>query len=397
MCSKVPVEGAEDLALAYTPGVAEPCKVIARDPHEVYTYTNRGNLVAILTDGSAVLGLGDIGPEASLPVMEGKALLFKMFGGVDAFPVLVGSQEPGEIARVMELVQMGFGGVNLEDVGAPRCFEVERLLLEKLTIPVFNDDQHGTAIVVGAAFSNALRVIGRSPDEARVVINGAGAAGIAVARMLLSLGVVDLTLVDRRGAIYEGREGLSGDKEAMSRRTNPDRLRGALADVLAGADALIGLSVAGAFTMEMLRAMRPDGIVFALANPVPEIWPVQALEVGAAVVGTGRSDFPNQINNVLGFPGVFRGALDVEASAITHGMQVAASQAIADLIGGELRADYVIPSPLDTRVAPAVAAAVAKAAQDEGVARSPKDPEWVRAHCVEMATFHGTDERGRTH
>jgi len=386
----------DDLSLAYTPGVAEPSRAIARSVEEVYAYTNRGNLVAILTDGSAVLGLGDIGPEASLPVMEGKAVLFKAFGGVDAFPILIRSQDPEDIARVMELIEPGFGGVNIEDISAPRCFDVERKLLERLHIPVFNDDQHGTAIVVGAAFQNALKVIGKAPEDARVVINGAGAAGIAVARMLLQLGVRDLTLVDREGTLYEGREGLGPEKEAIARLTNGDRVKGGLVDALKGADAVIGLSVAGAFTMDMLKAMKPEGIVFALANPVPEIWPVQALELGAAVVGTGRSDFPNQINNVLGFPGVFRGALDVGAERITEGMKLAASCAIADLVGDELRADHVIPSPLDSRVAPAVAEATARAAPAEGVARMPREPDWVLRHCEKVATFampNGPDGR----
>lgn len=381
------VKDQDDLSLAYTPGVAEPCRVIAKDPQRVYEYTNRGNLVAILTDGSAVLGLGDIGPEASLPVMEGKAILFKMFGGVDAFPILVKSKDPEEIARVLELIEPGFGGVNIEDIAAPRCFEVERLLKKNLKIPVFNDDQHGTAIVVGAAFYNALKVTGRPPEKTRVVINGAGAAGIAVGRMLLSLGVKDLSLVDTKGLIYDGRGDLSGEKAEMAQRTNLEGRKGDLREALRGSDAVIGVSVAGAFTMDMLEVMNEDMLVFALANPVPEIWPVQALEVGAAVVGTGRSDFPNQINNVLGFPGVFRGALDVQASAITEGMKREASRAIADLIGDELRPDYVIPSPFDPRVAPAVAAAVAKAAQEEGIARIPRDPEWVKKHCQELATI----------
>lgn len=387
----------DDLSLAYTPGVAEPSKAIAKSPEEVYTYTNRGNLVAILTDGSAVLGLGDIGPEASLPVMEGKAILFKLFGGIDAFPILVNAHEPEAIARAMELIEPGFGGVNIEDVGAPRCFEVERRLLERLHIPIFNDDQHGTAIVVGAAFQNALKVVGKPPEHAKIVINGAGAAGIAVARMLLSLGVKDLTLVDRSGTLYDGREGLTPEKAEIASRTNPEGVKGGLEDALRGADGVIGLSVAGAFTMDMLKVMHPDGIVFALANPVPEIWPVQALELGALVVGTGRSDFPNQINNVLGFPGVFRGALDVQATRITEGMKLAASSAIADLVGDDLRADYVIPSPLDPRVAPAVAAAVARAAQEEGLARMPRDPAWVKGHCEDLATFKVSDGRSDSH
>ncbi len=364
----MPLDDMDGLSLAYTPGVAEPCREIHSHPETVFSYTNRGNQVAILTDGSAVLGLGDIGAEASLPVMEGKAVLFKRFGGVDAFPILVGSQDPDDICRVMELIEPGFGGVNIEDIAAPRCFVVERRLKRSLTVPVFNDDQHGTAIVVGAAFMNAIQVANRQIGSVRVVINGAGAAGIAVARMLLDLGVADLSLVDRQGLIWAGRAGLNEEKEEIAQRTNPERREGDLTQALKGADVVIGLSVAGALTMEMLSGMRPDGVVFALANPVPEIWPVQALEVGALVVGTGRSDFPNQINNVLGFPGVFRGSLDVRAKEISTGMHRAASLAIASLVGGELRPDYIIPSPLDPRVAPAVAEAVARAALDEGLA-----------------------------
>jgi malate dehydrogenase (oxaloacetate-decarboxylating) len=375
---KAPLRSQDDLSLAYTPGVAEPCKAIARDPELAFEYTARGNLVAIVTDGSAVLGLGDIGPEASLPVMEGKAVLFKMFGGVDAFPVLVRSHDPDEIAHVVELIEPGLGGVNIEDIASPRCFAVERRLKERLDIPVFNDDQHGTAIVVGAAFLNALLVTGRTPAATRVVINGAGAAGIAVARMLLGLGVEDIVLCDRQGAIYEGREGLNEEKAAIAAMTNRERRRGDLAAMLRGAHCVIGLSVAGAITMDMLRGMEKDSIVFALANPVPEIWPVQALEVGALVVGTGRSDFPNQINNVLGFPGVFRGALDVRARAITEGMKAAAARAIAALVGDDLRPDHILPPPLDLRVGAVVAEAVARAAVEEGVARRPRDPAEVR-------------------
>ncbi len=363
--SRVPLETQQDLSLAYTPGVAEPCKVIQSDPEAVYEYTNRGNLVAILTDGSAVLGLGDIGPAAGLPVMEGKAVLFKAFGGVDAFPLLINTQDVDRIVETMKLLEPGFGGVNLEDIGAPRCFEIERRLRAELDIPVFHDDQHGTAIVVGAAFLNALRVIGRRIEDMRIVFNGAGASATQVAHMLLDLGAKNVVLCDRQGLIYEGREGLNADKAALAKITNPERLRGGLTEALRGADAFIGLSVAGAVTMDQLRGMNPQGIVFALANPVPEIWPVQAVEVGAAVVGTGRSDFANQINNVLGFPGVFRGALDVRARYITEGMKQAAARAIAALIGDEdLRPDYVIPAPLDLRVGPAVARAVAKAAID---------------------------------
>ena len=389
----MPLDDMDGLSLAYTPGVAEPCREIHSHPETVFTYTNRGNQVAILTDGSAVLGLGDIGPEASLPVMEGKAALFKRFGGVDAFPILVGSQDPDDICRVMELIEPGFGGVNIEDIAAPRCFVVERRLKRSLTVPVFNDDQHGTAIVVGAAFMNAIQVANREAGSVRVVINGAGAAGIAVARMLLDLGVADLSLVDRHGLIWAGRADLNEEKEEIAQHTNLERRKGDLTQALKGADVVIGLSVAGALTMEMLSGMRPDGVVFALANPVPEIWPVQALEVGAMVVGTGRSDFPNQINNVLGFPGVFRGSLDVRAKEISTGMHRAASLAIASLVGDELRADYIIPSPLDPRVAPAVAEAVARTALDEGLATvTDLDPKEIGRRLSEETA--GPRERG---
>ncbi len=383
--SRVPLTTQQDLSLAYTPGVAEPCKQIVEEPDSVYEYTNKGNLVAILTDGSAVLGLGDIGPAAGLPVMEGKAVLFKAFGGVDAFPLLINSQDVNQIVETMKLLEPGFGGVNLEDIAAPRCFEIERRLREELDIPVFHDDQHGTAIVVGAAFLNALRVVQKPIGEMRIVFNGAGASATQVAKMLLNLGAKNVILCDRQGLIYEGREGLNEDKEALAKITNPERVRGSLADALRGADAFIGLSVAGAVTMDQLRGMRPKGIVFALANPVPEIWPVQAVEVGATVVGTGRSDFANQINNVLGFPGVFRGALDVRARFVTEGMKQAAARAIAGLISDEdLRPDYVIPAPLDLRVGPAVARAVAQAAIEEGFARRHVDPAEVEQHCIEL-------------
>ncbi|MCY0884260.1 MAG: NADP-dependent malic enzyme, partial [Firmicutes bacterium] len=331
--SKVPVRNADELSLVYTPGVAEPCRAIERDPEEAWRYTSRGNLVAIVTDGSAVLGLGDIGPLAGLPVMEGKAILFKLFGGVDAFPLCLNTQDPDTIVRTVKLLESSFGGINLEDVAAPRAFEIAERLEAELSIPVFNDDQHGTAVVVGAAVLNALRYTGRDPQAVKVVFNGAGAAAIATARHLMALGVEDITLVDRAGILYEGRqEDMNPYKAAIARVTNRERRRGTLKDALVGADLFIGVSVAGALTMDMMRVMRPDSIVFALANPVPEIWPVHALEMGAAVVGTGRSDFPNQINNVLGFPGIFRGALDVRARRITSGMRLAASRALAELV-----------------------------------------------------------------
>lgn len=391
--SRVPLRGHEDLSLAYTPGVAEPCREIAQEPERVYEYTGRGNLVAIVTDGSAILGLGDIGPAAGLPVMEGKAVLFKEFGGVDAFPLLVGTHDVDRIVEVVKLLELGFGGVNIEDIASPRCFEVERALKRELDIPVFNDDQHGTAIVVGAAFLNALRVVGKDIAKVRIVFNGAGAAGIAVARMLLDLGARDIILCDRHGAIWDGRPGLEGDKAMIASRTNPERVQGDLTEALRGADAMIGLSVAGAVTMDMLRGMRSDGIVFALANPVPEIWPVQAIEVGAAVVGTGRSDFANQINNVLGFPGVFRGALDVRARDITEGMTRAAAKALAGLIGDdELRPDRIIADAFDRRVAPEIARAVAEAAIAEGVARNPMDPAAVAEHCIALTSGRSRDK-----
>jgi malate dehydrogenase (oxaloacetate-decarboxylating) len=381
--SKVPVRNDDDLSLAYTPGVAEPCREIHKDVSKVFEYTNRGNTVAIVTDGSAILGLGNIGPEAGLPVMEGKAILFKMFGGVDAVPICLATQDPDEIVRTVKLLEPSFGGVNLEDVAAPRAFDVEHGLKENLNIPVFNDDQHGTAIVVGAAFLNALRYSGKTAGSVRLVFNGAGAAAIATARLLRKLGVEDITLVDRAGIIYEGRkQDMNPYKSEVATWTNAERRRGDLQEALRGTDVFIGVSVAGALTMEMMKGMNPDPIVFALANPVPEIWPVQAVEAGARVVGTGRSDFPNQINNVLGFPGVLRGALDTRARDINDEMKIAAARALAALIpDAELRDDYIIPHPMDRRVAPAVAAAVAGAAIDSGVARVQVSPEWVSDHC----------------
>jgi malate dehydrogenase (oxaloacetate-decarboxylating) len=381
--SKVPVRDQEDLSLAYTPGVAEPCREIHRDPQLVNRYTNRANTVAIVTDGSAVLGLGNIGPKAGLPVMEGKSILFKLFGGVDAFPLCLDTQDPDKIVEVVRLLEPSFGGVNLEDVSAPRAFEIEARLKEALSIPVFNDDQHGTAVVVAAALLNALRYTEKRIDAVRIVFNGAGAAAIATAKLLFELGAQDISLVDREGLLYTGRrEGMNPYKEEIARLTNRERRQGGLREALKGADVFIGVSVAGALTMDMVKGMNPDAIVFALANPVPEIWPVHALESGARVVGTGRSDFPNQINNVLGFPGIFRGALDVGATDINVSMCVAAAHALAGLISDkELRDDYIIPNPMDRRVAPAVAGAVAEAAIDSGVATEPVSPEWVSQHC----------------
>ncbi len=394
--SKVPVRDQDDLSLAYTPGVAEPCREIHRDRSLVNRYTNRANTVAIVTDGTAVLGLGDIGPEAGLPVMEGKSILFKMFSGVDAFPLCLDTKDPEKIVEVVRLLQPSFGGVNLEDVAAPRAFEIEARLKEELSIPVFNDDQHGTAVVVGAALINALRYTAKPIDEMRIVFNGAGAAAIATTRLLFELGAKDISLVDREGLIYEGRPtGMNPYKEEIARMTNRERRQGGLGDALKGADVFIGVSVAGALTMEMMKGMNPDAIIFALANPVPEIWPVHALESGARVVGTGRSDFPNQINNVLGFPGIFRGALDVGATDINMAMRVAASRALAGLISDrELRDDYIIPKPMDRRVAPAVAGAVAKAAIDSGVATMDVSPEWVSRHCRMLVDeVIGTEEK----
>ncbi|MCY0897848.1 MAG: NADP-dependent malic enzyme [Firmicutes bacterium] len=381
--SKVPVRDQEDLSLAYTPGVAEPCREIYRDPQLVNRYTNRANTVAIVTDGSAVLGLGNIGPKAGLPVMEGKSILFKLFGGVDAFPLCLDTQDPDKIVEVVRLLEPSFGGVNLEDVSAPRAFEIEARLKEALSIPVFNDDQHGTAVVVAAALLNALRYTEKRIDAVRIVFNGAGAAAIATAKLLFELGAQDISLVDREGLLYTGRrKGMNPYKEEIARLTNLERRQGGLREALKGADVFIGVSVAGALTMDMVKGMNPDAIVFALANPVPEIWPVHALESGARVVGTGRSDFPNQINNVLGFPGIFRGALDVGATDINDSMCVAAAHALAGLISDkELRDDYIIPNPMDRRVAPAVAGAVAEAAIDSGVATEPVSPEWVSQHC----------------
>ncbi len=394
--SKVPVRNQDDLSLAYTPGVAEPCREIHRDVRLVNRYTNRANTVAIVTDGTAVLGLGDIGPEAGLPVMEGKSILFKMFSGVDAFPLCLDTKDPEKIAEVVQLLQPSFGGVNLEDVSAPRAFEIEARMKETLSIPVFNDDQHGTAVVVGAALLNALRYTQKDLKDVRIVFNGAGAAAIATTKLLFELGAQDISLVDREGLLYAGRaQGMNPYKEEIAKLTNLERRQGDLGEALKGADVFIGVSVAGALSMDMMSGMNPDCIIFALANPVPEIWPVHALESGARVVGTGRSDFPNQINNVLGFPGIFRGALDVGATDINMAMRVAAAQALGGLISDrDLRDDYIIPNPMDRRVAPAVAAAVAQAAQQSGVATIDVSPEWVSEHCRTLVNdVIGTEEK----
>ena len=366
--SRVPVTTREELSLAYTPGVAQPCLEIRKNPELSYELTRRWNMCAVITDGSAVLGLGDIGPEAGMPVMEGKCVLFKSFGGVDAFPLCVRTQDVDEFVRTVYLISGSFGGINLEDISAPRCFEIERRLKELCDIPVFHDDQHGTAVIVLAGLMNALKYVGR--DKPRIVINGAGAAAISIARLLISAGYDDITLCDRRGVIYAGREGLNAVKAEMAALTNPHSIKGTLAGAVRGADVFIGVSAPGVLTGEMVKTMAHDAIIFACANPTPEIFPDEAREAGAAVVCTGRSDYPNQINNVLAFPGIFRGAFDVRASDINEEMKMSAARAIAGLIAeDELTADYVIPRPFDERVVKAVSAAVAQAARRTGVAR----------------------------
>jgi malate dehydrogenase (oxaloacetate-decarboxylating) len=368
--SKVAVKTKEDLSLAYTPGVAEPCLAIQKDVNLSYEYTRRWNMVAVVTDGTAVLGLGDIGPEAGMPVMEGKCVLFKAFGDVDAFPLCIRSKEVDAIVNTVKLLAGSFGGVNLEDISAPRCFEIERRLKQQCDIPIFHDDQHGTAVVVLAALFNALRVVKKKIDDIEVVVNGSGAAGIAVTKLLMSMGLKKVILCDTKGAIYEGRDNLNAEKAVMAKLSNLQKKQGRLPEVIAGADVFIGVSAPNMVTPEMVRSMAPDPIIFAMANPVPEIMPEAAKAAGAKVVGTGRSDFANQINNVLAFPGIFRGALDVRAGDINDQMKIAAAKAIASLIKAEeLGPDYVIPAPFDARVGKAVAAAVAQAAKDSGVTR----------------------------
>jgi malate dehydrogenase (oxaloacetate-decarboxylating) len=385
--SKVPVRNAKDLSLAYSPGVAEPCKEIYEKPETVYDYTMKGNMVAVVTDGTAVLGLGNIGPEAALPVMEGKAVLFKSFAGVDAFPICLNTTDIDKIVETVKLLEPTFGGVNLEDIAAPNCFVIEERLKKETNIPIFHDDQHGTAIVTVAGLVNALKLIGKKMTEIKVVANGAGAAGIAIIKLLHSYGVRDIIMCDTKGAIYEGRpQGMNTVKAEVAKFTNRDNLQGSLEEVIKGADVFIGVSVAGALTKEMVASMNKDAVIFAMANPVPEIMPDVAREAGARVIGTGRSDFPNQVNNVLAFPGIFRGALDVRATHINEKMKVAAVQAIANLIDeSELSEDYVIPAPFDPRVAPEVAAAVAKAAMETGVARLKLDPEDVKEKTMRLA------------
>ncbi|MCI8757991.1 MAG: NAD-dependent malic enzyme [Oscillospiraceae bacterium] len=367
----VPVESRDDLSLAYTPGVAQPCLEIQRDPDKSYELTRRHNLCAVITDGSAVLGLGDIGPEAGMPVMEGKCVLFKAFGGVDAFPLCVKTQDVDEFVNAVYLLSGSFGGINLEDIAAPRCFEIERKLKERCDIPIFHDDQHGTAVITLAGLTNALKVVGKKKEDVRIVTSGAGAAAVSIVKLLLSAGYRHITMCDRAGAICAGREGLNWIKEEMAQSTNLDRRSGTLADMLAGADVFIGVSAPGTVTTEMVRSMAQDPIIFACANPTPEIFPEEAKAGGAAVIATGRSDFPNQINNVLAFPGIFRGTFDVRARDINEEMKMAAAEALADLISQEeLSAEYIIPKAFDKRVGPAVAQAVARAARQSGVARA---------------------------
>ncbi|MBO1514237.1 NAD(P)-dependent malic enzyme [Metabacillus bambusae] len=385
--SKIPVRNAHDLSLAYSPGVAEPCKDIYDDKNKVYDYTMKGNMVAVVSDGTAVLGLGNIGPEAALPVMEGKAVLFKSFAGVDAFPICLNTTDVDEIVNTVKLLEPTFGGVNLEDIAAPNCFVIEERLKKETNIPIFHDDQHGTAIVTVAGLVNALKLVGKSMSNIRVVANGAGAAGIAIIKLLYTYGVRDIIMCDSKGAIYENRTvGMNEVKSEVAKFTNRDQIEGSLADVIKEADVFIGVSVEGALTKEMVQSMNPEPIIFAMANPVPEIMPEDAREAGAMVIGTGRSDFPNQVNNVLAFPGIFRGALDVRATHINEKMKIAAVEAIASLVSeSELSSDYVIPAPFDVRVAPAVASAVAKAAMETGVARIKVDPEEVAEKTRQLA------------
>ena len=369
MTPRAAVDSKEALSLAYTPGVAQPCLEIQKDVNKSYELTRRWNTVAVVTDGTAVLGLGDIGPEAGMPVMEGKCVLFKAFGGVDAIPLCVRSKDVDDIVNTVALLAGSFGGVNLEDIAAPRCFEIERKLKERCDIPIFHDDQHGTAVITLAGLTNALKVVGKKLEDVKIVVNGAGAAAISITKLLLSAGAKNISLCDRKGSIYAGRDGLNWIKEEMAQVTNPTKQSGSLADVLAGADVFIGVSAPNSVTTDMVKTMNRDAIVFACANPTPEIFPDDAKAGGAAVVSTGRSDYPNQINNVLAFPGIFRGALDARASDINDAMKIAAAHALADLVGDDLSADYIIPAAFDPRVKDAVAAAVKQAAYDSGVAR----------------------------
>lgn len=368
--SRVPVNNAEDLSLAYTPGVAQPCLEIEKDPDKAYLYTRRWNTIAVVSDGTAVLGLGDIGPLGSLPVMEGKAVLFKTFGDVDAFPIILNTKNVDEIVDTVYNISLSFGGINLEDISAPRCFEIEKRLKEKLDIPVFHDDQHGTAVVTLAGLVNALKIVNKNLQDIKVVINGAGAAGVAVTKLLLSSGVKNLVMCDRKGSIYEGRDNLDSSKEEIAKLTNRDKLKGSLAEMLKGSDVFIGVSAPNTVTEEMVRSMNDNSIIFAMANPTPEIFPEDAKKAGARVIGTGRSDFANQINNVLAFPGIFRGALDVRAREINEEMKVAAAFAIANSISAEeLNEEYIIPKAFNKEVQNMVAEAVRKAARATGAAR----------------------------
>ena len=369
MVTRVPVKTKDDLSLAYTPGVAQPCLEIQKDINKSYELTRRWNMAAVITDGSAVLGLGDIGPEAGMPVMEGKCVLFKAFGDVDAFPICVKTKDVDEFVETVYNISGSFGGINLEDIAAPRCFEIERKLKEKCDIPIFHDDQHGTAVITLAGLTNALKVVGKKKEDVKIVTSGAGAAAIAITKLLLSAGFRDITMCDRKGAIYQGREGLNWIKTEMAEATNLSRKAGTLADMLVGADVFIGVSAPNTVTTEMVKTMNRDAIIFACANPTPEIFPDAAKAGGARVISTGRSDYPNQINNVLAFPGIFRGAFDVRASDINEAMKVAAAEALAGLVGDELSEDYIIPAAFDPRVGPAVAKAVAEAARRSGVAR----------------------------
>jgi malate dehydrogenase (oxaloacetate-decarboxylating) len=385
--SKVPVRDANDLSLAYSPGVAEPCLDIHEDESKVYDYTMKGNLVAVVSNGTAVLGLGNIGPKAAMPVMEGKALLFKSFAGVDAFPICLNTTDPDKIVEVVKLLEPTFGGVNLEDIAAPQCFEIEDRLRKECEIPIFHDDQHGTAIVTAAGLINALKLANKKIEDIRVVANGAGAAGVAIVKLLLRMGVKDVILCDTKGIIYKGRPvGMNKFKEEMANITNNEQKQGTLADALVGADVFVGVSAAGAVNKEMVRSMKQNPIIFAMANPVPEIMPKEAKEAGALVVGTGRSDFPNQVNNVLAFPGIFRGALNVHAKEINEEMKLAAVYAIAGLISTEdLHADYVIPDPFDRRVAAYVASAVASAAMETGVSQKTVNVDEIKEHLLASA------------
>ena len=369
MVTRVPVKTKDDLSLAYTPGVAQPCLEIQKDINKSYELTRRWNMAAVITDGSAVLGLGDIGPEAGMPVMEGKCVLFKAFGDVDAFPICVKTKDVDEFVETVYNISGSFGGINLEDIAAPRCFEIERKLKEKCDIPIFHDDQHGTAVITLAGLTNALKVVGKKKEDVKVVTSGAGAAAIAITKLLLSAGFKDITMCDRKGAIYQGREGLNWIKTEMAEVTNLSHKAGSLADMLVGADVFIGVSAPNTVTTEMVKTMNKDAIIFACANPTPEIFPDAAKAGGARVISTGRSDYPNQINNVLAFPGIFRGAFDVRASDINEEMKVAAAEALAGLVGDELSEDYIIPAAFDPHVGPAVAKAVAEAARRSGVAR----------------------------